>query len=150
MSAAVEDWIRGLLLLFLLILVAEFLLPSASYQRYARFAFGLIIFLAVLRPWASFLRTGWELPALPPGGTGGAGSLEWSERLFRRAAEEIVREELRALGAAGVGEVSVEMREGKPWKVKASVEAGEEFSRERARESLSRLLGISREEVYLY
>jgi hypothetical protein len=148
-SAAVEGWIRGLLLLFLLLLVAESLLPS-SYQRYARFTFGLLIFLAVLRPWASFLRAGWELPAPLSGGTGGAGSLEWSEKLFQRAAEEMVREELRALGAAGVGEVSVEMREGKPWKVKASVKAGEGFSREEARESLSRLLGISREEVYLY
>lgn len=149
MSETFADWIRGLLLLFLLLLVAESLLPF-SYHRYARFAFALLILLAVLRPWASFLRKELELPPLAPAGEAeGARAAAWSERLLRRAAEEMVREELRTMGAQGVQEVSVEMREGKPWKVKAWVETGEGFSREKAQESLSRRLGIRKEEVYL-
>ncbi len=148
MSTAFGEWIRGLLLLLLLLLVAEALLPSSAYHRYARFAFGVLLLLAVLKPWASLLRGGWSIPSPIPGEAGEIKPEEWSERLLRRAAEEMVGEELRSLGASRVGEVQVEMREGKPWKVTAQVEAGEGFSREKARESLSRLLGVKEEEVY--
>lgn len=92
-----QTWVKQLVLIVLLAGLAEMLLPQAALRRYAHTALGLLVLIAVLVPFLSFLHEGvaWDtaferLPAVE------TASLDAGVRRFREAGVRLTLDTYRA------------------------------------------------------
>lgn len=92
-----QAWVKQLVLIVLLAGLAEMLLPQTALRRYAHTALGLLVLIAVLVPFLSFVHEGvaWDsaferLPAVE------TSSLDEGVRRFREAGARLTLETYRA------------------------------------------------------